>query len=197
MPQVKRLFIFLVFCGLFLGSCSGDDTGAEGQGKSESLPKVDKNDFREVNRNGFTLQLYKKMSLNTPDPSEIMHASYLTDEYHLSIRKVPKTRFKNDPDYPKTEQLKWFTETSVQELRQKLISFEQGTLEKVTYEKRTSYKLEVSGRTFGFPLDKQFFLRFFELDESFVVIEGWTVHKNAAAFRPIVQYMGMTLLETP
>lgn len=185
------LFLF----GMFLVGCSGEDTDARGKGKSEVLPKLDQKLFREVNRNGFTLKLHKKMSLNAPQSDEVLHASYLPEEYHLSVRKIPKSRFKNDPDFPKSNQLKWYAEYAIQELRQKLISFEQGTLEKVRFEDRTCFKLEVSGRTFGFPLDKQFFLRYFELEDAFVCIEGWTVKDNAAAFRPIIQYMGMTLTE--
>ena len=192
---MTKRFLFLL-AGLFLlNACSGNSDDAMASGTEEKLAKVNTADFRKIERNGFEFQVYKLMSLNRSSGREILSADLLTKEFHLSIEEFSDKSFAKDPDFPQkeSEKLNWFAEKHSVEFQQKLISINVNPLEKVRVNKQLCYKKVISGRSFGFPKDKEIYLRYYRFDKKFIAVIGWTVKENATKFNPIINYMGMTI----
>lgn len=193
MSSMTSRFLLLLF-GLFvLNACSGDSEGANASGQEEKLPKVKTSDFKTIERKGFEFQLYKMMSLNRADGREILNADLLTKEFHLSVEEFSLKSFLKEEGFPKNDakKLEWFAEKHSVEFEQKLISLVVNPLEKVTVNEQPCFKKVISGRSFGFPKDKEIFLRYYQFDKKFIAVIGWTVKENASKFKPIVNYMGM------
>ena len=134
------------------------------------------------------------MSQNRVSGDVWLEASYLPKEYHLEIKRIPTARFKKVEDFPTSEkkQLNWFALHHSQKLQQHLVSLEEQPLQPVLVNDRSCYKKKVRGKEFGFPLEKCYFLRYYQTDEAFIAITAWTVPENAKTFEKIAQYMGMT-----
>ncbi len=193
MPALMRLsFFFLVAFGVLLG-CSEDPNASVEKGQ-EVAAKVNKKEFQTIELKGYRFEAYKKMSKSGKDAREIFSASYLPKEYHLAISRIPLSSFRADPDFPaaKNKQLEWFAKQYAQKLQERLISLKGLSTSNVFVGEQRCFKVELSGRAFGFPKEKHYFLRFYRFEKEFIAIEGWTTVEFAKEFEPIVQYMGMT-----
>lgn len=188
-----RARIFAVFAMLFfLSACSSD--GEVVDGGEENLPKVNKKEFSIVKRGDYVFELYKKMSLNHSGSREIISASYLPEEFHLSVESYSKKNCVREEGFPKdrSKQLEWFAEFHSSKLERQLMSFEVEAPEKVFVNESDCFKKQISGRAFGFPKQKHFFLRYYKFGNDFIAIIGWTTEGNVTDFKPIINYMGMT-----
>ena len=179
---------------LLLNACSSSEKNlASDDSRKEIPPKVDREAFRTIVKNGFQVALHKKMSQNRVSGDVWLDANYLPKEYHLEIKKVPVLRFKKVEGFPTNpnEQLNWFALHHSQKLQQHLVSLEEQPLQPVLVNERSCFKKEVRGKEFGFPLEKCYFLRYYQIGEDFIAITAWTVPDNAKTFKKIAQYMGM------
>lgn len=176
-----------------LSACSGSSDSSQ-DGGEEKLPGVDKTEFYTVERKGFACKLFEKMSLNHTEGREIISANYLPLEYHLSVESYSLKFLKGEAGFPKNEgkQLEWFAEYHSHQLEMRLMSMEVEAPEKVTVNGQPCFKKHISGRSFGFPRDKYFYLRYYRFEDKFIAIIGWTVKENVGKFRPLIKYMGMT-----
>jgi len=186
---------FLPFLFLIVGfGCSenAEDTKAANQ---EVLPKVNKKDFKTITAGGYQFQLHKTMSLDSKDAREIVAASYLPNEFHVTVQKVPVNSYSKDPAFPKAkdQQLDWFTKQYIKRTQEQMASFKSAVVKKTFVGDQSCRKINFTGRSFGFPIEKQIFIRCYQFANEFIVVHGWTFEANAKRFEPIIQYMGMTL----
>ena len=193
MPQINLRYLSLFLLVTLLTACSGS-SDSDLDGGEEKLPGVDKSEFYSVERKGFECKLYEKMSLNHTEGREIISANYLPLEYHLSVESYSLKFLRGEGEFPKNEakQLEWFAEYHSHQLEMRLMSMQVEAPEKVTVNGQPCFKKHVSGRSFGFPKDKYFYIRYYRFEDTFIAIVGWTVKENVEKFKPLIKYMGMT-----
>lgn len=193
--QMSALRISTGFLFLFsiLFSCGDDATVIDAQKNSEALPRVDAALFRSVKKDEFTLEVLKEMSENRVSGTILYDADYLPKEYHFTIEKTPVARFRKDPTFPKDQkvQLRWFARKKSKELMERLRRSKAEKQVKVTVNKQECFKQIVTGKEYGFPLAKKYFLRYYKSNDSFITITAWTIEKEANSFEKLAQYMGM------
>lgn len=190
--MMRRFLPLLLLFVVFACSQNENDSKASNQ---EVLPKVNKKDFRTINAGGFQIQLHKSLSLDSKDAHEIVAASYLPSEFHVTVQKVPLSFYSKDPAFPKTKekQLDWFMEQFVKRKQEQMASFNSAAVTSTFVGDQSCRKIKFTGRSFGFPIEKQISIRCYQFANAFVVIEGWTVAAHSKRFDSIIQYIGMTL----
>lgn len=193
MSTLKYLSIVIGILTITFG-CSNENSTESVKAGEEKLPKVEAADFRKVNNSILEISLFKKMSANSVSGDVIFSADYLPKEYHLEILEIPVSRFKQDLEFPKDkkQQLEWFAAQQSENLQHSIRISKIGSMEKLQSNKQLCFKQTVRGKTFGFPLEKSYFLRFYQNGDSFISIIAWTISDNEKSFEKIAQYMGMT-----
>jgi len=190
---ISRFFLIL----LMLTACS-DKSNEEVLGTHEEiLPRLPEKDFKSFEKNCFEIWIQKKMTSNRSSGDVIYNASYLPREYHIEIKVVPVSRFRKTKEFPskKESQLRWFAENHSEKLQQHFVSLDmKPSMVSTKRNKDLCYKQKLSGKEFGFPLLKTYFLRYYRFDDRFVAITCWTITDNEKEFEKIAQYMGMKLV---
>jgi len=158
------------------------------------VPKVNPEDYRSVTKGIASMHLLKKMSLNPTTGDEIFNADYLSEEFHVSVRTTPVHRFLKQNGFPQDslERLKWFATYHIQKKKAKLINLDGATLEQTQTNEKDCFKTVFQAKEFGFPLEKTFFLRYYLIDDLFVIFEAWTTTTRKDKFQEKAQFMGMS-----
>lgn len=192
MSALKQIPFFLILI-LVITGCGSDESADLVKGTDEQLPKVDASKFRNVKTDAFEVSVLKKMSLNRTSGDLILSANYLPEEYHFEIYSIPHKRFKHDDDFPsdKGKRLEWFANQHSKKLQNRIETLDQEPMQMVASNKQECFKKTLTGKEFGFPIAKTYFLRYYEMDENFIAIVSWTTHFNANKFEKFAQYMGM------
>lgn len=192
MSALKHVPFFLFFFCVIVG-CSSNESTDLVKGIDEQLPKVDASKFHEVKKDAFEISVLKKMSLNRTSGDLIFSADHLPDEYHFDIYSIPRSRFAHDAAFPsdKGNRLEWFANQHSEKLQHRMIALDQEPMQKVVSNKQKCYKQTLRGKEFGFPIDKTYFLRYYQMDGDFIAIVSWTTQFNAEKFEKLAQYMGM------
>jgi len=194
MSALRVSFIFL-FTLTFLIACTEDTDVSEKAQNTEELPKLNSKLFRSVQKNGFTLEVFKEMSENRVSGAVVFDADYLPKEYHFTVKKTPIAQFRKDASFPADSkaQLKWFATHEAKLLVERMETSKTEKPEEVISNKKVCFKQNISGKEYGFPLVKTYYLRFYQSKSAFISVISWTIEKEAAAFDKIAQYMGMKI----
>ncbi|GAB5418374.1 MAG: hypothetical protein Crog4KO_15220 [Crocinitomicaceae bacterium] len=198
MFALKQISFFTVLLFLIAG-CGSKNSDDIVKGVEEQLPKVDASEFRKVKEEGITVSILKKMTVNRVSGDVLFSADYLPKEYHIEVSRIPISRFSKDESYQanKSNSLKWFAEQESQKLQDRLSKMEKEPMQQLTSNKKNCFKQTLRGMAFGFPVQKVYFLRYYQDGDAFVTVACWTTHQNAKEFEKLAQYMGMTVSFSP
>lgn len=194
MSSIRLLFFISAFLIVGSGCSESVDYDEKKSSNEEQRPEIDTSKFREFKGDCFRIQLLKDMTLNKVSGTQLLEADYLPEEYHLKVFTTPISSYDHEESFPKDldKQLEWFAKSESDRLKAKLLDSEKESLTETMVRNHQCFKQVIRGKSFGFPLQKTFFLRYYKTDNSLISIIAWTATKNENSFKSLQQYMGMS-----